>query len=63
MRAKPEFDFAEAPNRLARHAVAKACDAGLAMRFETASAVLLASENAFRVTGEAVPDGGGYAEN
>ena len=36
------------------YAVAKACDAGQTTRFDAAGAILLASENAFRVSGEAV---------
>jgi isovaleryl-CoA dehydrogenase len=41
------------------YAVARACDAGQATRFDAAGAILLASENAFRVAGEAVQALGG----
>ena len=41
------------------YAVAKACSAGKTTRFDAAGAILLASENAFRVAGEAVQALGG----
>ncbi|GAM07032.1 isovaleryl-CoA dehydrogenase [Novosphingobium sp. MBES04] len=41
------------------YAVARACDAGNTTRFDAAGAILLASENAFRVAGEAVQALGG----
>jgi isovaleryl-CoA dehydrogenase len=41
------------------YAVATACTAGKATRFDAAGAILLASENAFRVAGEAVQALGG----
>ena len=41
------------------YAVAKNCDAGQTTRFDAAGAILLASENAFRVAGEAVQALGG----
>ena len=41
------------------YAVAKACDRGQTTRFDAAGAILLASENAFRVAGEAVQALGG----
>ena len=41
------------------YAVAKSCDAGRTTRFDAAGAILLASENAFRVAGEAVQALGG----
>jgi isovaleryl-CoA dehydrogenase len=41
------------------YAVARACDAGRTTRFDAAGAILLASENAFRVAGEAVQALGG----
>ncbi len=46
------------------YAVAKACDAGKTTRFDAAGAILLASENAFRVAGEAVQalGGAGYTQ-
>ncbi|MDG2004785.1 MAG: isovaleryl-CoA dehydrogenase [Novosphingobium sp.] len=47
------------------HAVARACDAGQNTRFDAAGAILLASENAFRVAGEAVQalGGAGYTKD
>lgn len=47
------------------YAVARACDAGQATRFDAAGAILLASENAFRVAGEAVQalGGAGYTKD
>lgn len=47
------------------YAVAKACDAGQTTRFDAAGAILLASENAFRVSGEAVQalGGAGYTRD
>jgi isovaleryl-CoA dehydrogenase len=47
------------------YAVAKACDAGHTTRFDAAGAILLASENAFRVAGEAVQalGGAGYTKD
>jgi len=47
------------------YAVARACDAGKATRFDAAGAILLASENAFRVAGEAVQalGGAGYTKD
>lgn len=47
------------------YAVAKACDAGQTTRFDAAGAILLASENAFRVAGEAVQalGGAGYTKD
>ena len=47
------------------YAVAKACDAGKTTRFDAAGAILLASENAFRVAGEAVQalGGAGYTKD
>jgi isovaleryl-CoA dehydrogenase len=41
------------------YAVARACSAGKTTRFDAAGAILLASENAFRVAGEAVQALGG----
>ncbi len=41
------------------YAVAKACDRGQTTRFDAAGAILLASENAFRVAGEAIQALGG----
>jgi isovaleryl-CoA dehydrogenase len=41
------------------YAVARACDNGRTTRFDAAGAILLASENAFRVAGEAVQALGG----
>ena len=47
------------------YAVAKNCDAGLTTRFDAAGAILLASESAFRVAGEAVQalGGAGYTKD
>ncbi len=47
------------------YTVAKACDAGQTTRFDAASAILLASESAFRVAGEAVQalGGAGYTKD
>ena len=47
------------------YAVARNCDAGLTTRFDAAGAILLASENAFRVAGEAVQalGGAGYTKD
>jgi isovaleryl-CoA dehydrogenase len=47
------------------YAVAKACDAGQTTRFDAAGAILLASENAFKVAGEAVQalGGAGYTKD
>lgn len=47
------------------YAVAKACDAGQTTRFDAAGTILLASENAFRVAGEAVQalGGAGYTKD
>ena len=47
------------------YAVAKSCDAGQTTRFDAAGAILLASENAFRVAGEAVQalGGAGYTRD
>jgi isovaleryl-CoA dehydrogenase len=47
------------------YAVAKSCDAGHTTRFDAAGAILLASENAFRVSGEAVQalGGAGYTKD
>ena len=47
------------------YAVAHNCDAGLTTRFDAAGAILLASENAFRVSGEAVQalGGAGYTKD
>jgi isovaleryl-CoA dehydrogenase len=47
------------------YAVAKSCDAGQTTRFDAAGAILLASENAFRVAGEAVQalGGAGYTKD
>ncbi len=47
------------------YAVAKACDSGQTTRFDAAGAILLASENAFRVSGEAVQalGGAGYTKD
>ncbi|MDE1918676.1 MAG: acyl-CoA dehydrogenase family protein [Sphingomonadales bacterium] len=47
------------------YATARACDAGLTTRFDAAGAILLASENAFRVAGEAVQalGGAGYTKD
>ena len=41
------------------YAVARACDAGQTTRFDAAGAILLASESAFRVAGEAIQALGG----
>ena len=45
--------------------VARACDSGKTTRFDAAGAILLASENAFRVAGEAVQalGGAGYTKD
>ena len=47
------------------YAVARSCDAGQTTRFDAAGAILLASENAFRVAGEAVQalGGAGYTRD
>ena len=47
------------------YAVARACDGGQTTRFDAAGAILLASENAFRVSGEAVQalGGAGYTKD
>jgi isovaleryl-CoA dehydrogenase len=47
------------------YAVARNCDAGQTTRFDAAGAILLASENAFRVAGEAVQalGGAGYTRD
>jgi isovaleryl-CoA dehydrogenase len=47
------------------YAVARACDAGKTTRFDAAGAILYASENAFRVAGEAVQalGGAGYTKD
>ncbi|OAN62770.1 isovaleryl-CoA dehydrogenase [Sphingomonas sp. TDK1] len=47
------------------YAVARSCDAGKTTRFDAAGAILLASENAFRVAGEAVQalGGAGYTRD
>jgi isovaleryl-CoA dehydrogenase len=47
------------------YALARACDAGQTTRFDAAGAILLASENAFRVSGEAVQalGGAGYTKD
>lgn len=47
------------------YAVARACDAGQTTRFDAAGAILLGSENAFRVAGEAVQalGGAGYTKD
>ncbi len=47
------------------YAVARNCDAGRTTRFDAAGAILLASENAFRVAGEAVQalGGAGYTRD
>ncbi|WP_310532997.1 acyl-CoA dehydrogenase family protein [Novosphingobium sp.] len=47
------------------YAVAKACDLGQTTRFDAAGAILLASESAFRVAGEAVQalGGAGYTKD
>ena len=47
------------------YAVARACDAGQTTRFDAAGAILLASEGAFRVAGEAVQalGGAGYTKD
>jgi isovaleryl-CoA dehydrogenase len=47
------------------YAVAKSCDAGKTTRFDAAGAILLASENAFRVAGEAIQalGGAGYTRD
>ncbi|RJX71349.1 isovaleryl-CoA dehydrogenase [Tsuneonella suprasediminis] len=47
------------------YAVAKACDAGQTTRFDAAGAILLASENAFKVAAEAVQalGGAGYTKD
>jgi isovaleryl-CoA dehydrogenase len=47
------------------YAVAKSCDAGRTTRFDAAGAILLASESAFRVAGEAVQalGGAGYTRD
>ena len=47
------------------YAVARSCDAGQTTRFDAAGAILLASENAFRVSGEAVQalGGAGYTKD
>ena len=47
------------------YAVARACDAGQTTRFDAAGAILLASESAFKVAGEAVQalGGAGYTKD
>jgi isovaleryl-CoA dehydrogenase len=47
------------------YAVAKSCDAGQTTRFDAAGAILLASESAFKVAGEAVQalGGAGYTKD
>ncbi|MBV1688717.1 isovaleryl-CoA dehydrogenase [Novosphingobium sp. G106] len=47
------------------YAVARSCDAGQTTRFDAAGAILLASESAFRVAGEAVQalGGAGYTKD
>jgi isovaleryl-CoA dehydrogenase len=47
------------------YAVARACDSGQTTRFDAAGAILLASENAFKVAGEAVQalGGAGYTKD
>ncbi|GAA0729382.1 isovaleryl-CoA dehydrogenase [Sphingomonas japonica] len=47
------------------YAVAKSCDAGRTTRFDAAGAILFASENAFKVAGEAVQalGGAGYTKD
>ncbi len=47
------------------YAVAKSCDSGQTTRFDAAGCILLASENAFRVAGEAVQalGGAGYTKD
>jgi isovaleryl-CoA dehydrogenase len=47
------------------YAVARACDAGQPTRFDAAGAILLASESAFRVAGEAIQalGGAGYTKD
>jgi isovaleryl-CoA dehydrogenase len=47
------------------YSVAKACDAGRTTRFDAAGAILLSSENAFRVAGEAIQalGGAGYTKD
>ena len=47
------------------YAVAKNCDAGKTTRFDAAGAILLASESAFKVAGEAVQalGGAGYTKD
>ncbi len=47
------------------YAVARSCDAGKTTRFDAAGAILLASENAFRVAGEAIQalGGAGYTKD
>jgi isovaleryl-CoA dehydrogenase len=47
------------------YAVARACDSGRTTRFDAAGAILLASESAFRVAGEAVQalGGAGYTKD
>ncbi len=47
------------------YAVARACDAGQTTRFDAAGAILLASDNAFKVAGEAVQalGGAGYTKD
>ncbi|PCD04173.1 acyl-CoA dehydrogenase [Sphingomonas spermidinifaciens] len=47
------------------YAVARSCDAGRTTRFDAAGAILLASENAFKVAGEAVQalGGAGYTKD
>jgi isovaleryl-CoA dehydrogenase len=47
------------------YAVARACDEGHTTRFDAAGAILYASENAFRVAGEAIQalGGAGYTRD
>ena len=47
------------------YTVARACDAGQTTRFDAAGAILLASENAFRASGEAIQalGGAGYTKD
>ncbi|MCX7864020.1 MAG: acyl-CoA dehydrogenase family protein [Novosphingobium sp.] len=66
MQAKiADMHVALASARAYVHAVARACDAGRTTRFDAAGAILLASENAFRVAGEAVQalGGAGYTRD
>jgi len=60
-----DMHVALASARAYSYAVARACDAGQTTRFDAAGAILLASENAVRVAGEAIQalGGAGYTKD